>query len=110
MPANTILSSDELFNKDVFELLGISDVAADKRQAMLTSMTKIIEGRVMARILDALTPAERQQLEQASDANYNQVMKECLAAHQLTVEEISAEESVMLKLELTGVSQSKTAK
>lgn len=110
MPANTILSSDELFNKDVFDLLGLTDVSADKRQAMLASMKKIIEGRVMARILDILTAAERQQLEQATDTDYNQVMKECLAVHQLTVEELTAEESVMLKLELTGVPQSKTTK
>lgn len=103
MPQPASYSSADLYEKDVFQLVGLNDLPAEQRQAMLANMTKIIEGRVIARVLDILTPAERQRLEQATDANYDQTMRDCLVAHKLTIDELAAEESVLLKMELTEV-------
>ena len=102
MPTSSASDLD-IANKDIFELLGLSEMPDDKKQEMLSTMLKTINNRILARILDNFSKEERAQLDMAFDRNDKATIGQMLLNKGLPdIEQLTAEEALLLKIELVN--------
>lgn len=94
----------DLVNDDIFTILGIEDLPDDEKQSMLTTMLETIQGRVVARLLDALTEEERVQVEKYFDESNTEAINALLQAKGIDgLSSLMAQESMIYKLELAQI-------
>ena len=97
---NVPFEPEALFDKDIFELLGIENAPQEKKDEILNNMTRTIQNRVIARVLDGLDDASVKEFEKIIDEGDDQKTKTFLDAKGVDLTQITAEEALNYKTEI----------
>ena len=104
MPAATIAPVDpeKIIDLSIFEALGLDSIAQERKDSMLESMMETIEGRVLARVMDAIPQDQIPAFEAAIDAGGDGVSN-FLALHAVDLVTLTAEEALIYKSEVIAM-------
>lgn len=94
------LTTEDLFEGDIFELLGLQNISQEKKDALSRDMIDTIEGRVFGRVIDALPDAEFDEFERLTDSMDHEGVRVLLAKFNLDLTELMVEEALLYKLEV----------
>lgn len=94
---------NEIFEKDVLELIGGESLPQGKKQELYTKMAETIENRVIARIDDTLNDQEREEWGRIIDSADKVKMDEFLRSKNIDVAKMMVEEALIYKMEITGL-------
>ncbi|MEK7648517.1 MAG: hypothetical protein AAB400_01225 [Patescibacteria group bacterium] len=100
----------EIIDRDIFELIGLKDIADKDRAEMMTVIMDTIYNRVIARILDNFNPQEQKELEKGLEKKDLKKVNEMLAGKELPdYMTLLAEETVLYKVQLATMFAPKAA-
>lgn len=98
------LSTDDLIDKDIFELLGLKDADQKRKDKIIADMLETIENRVTERMLDALDMVgEAENFDKLVDADDQVAADALLLKHGIDLSQISLEESMLYKAEIVNL-------
>jgi phosphosulfolactate synthase (CoM biosynthesis protein A) len=98
----TNFALEDLFDKGIFELLGIADASQSRKDVITESIIETVENRVLARILDGLDDNSSQLFQEAAEKGGDAVSV-FLEGHNVDLASITAEEVLYYKAQLTQV-------
>lgn len=97
-------SDDTILSKNIFDILGLSDLPEEQKAEMLQKMLQIIYQRVVARIMDVLPEDALRNLKDAIDAEDEQAATTVLAQHgMMSFPELMTEEALFMKYEMDAL-------
>lgn len=109
LPAQLPFGPD-IIDRDIFELIGLRDIADKDRAEMMTVIMDTIYNRVIARILDNFNTEEQKELEKALEKKDLKKVNEMLATKELPdYMTLLAEETVLYKVQLATMFAPKAA-
>lgn len=98
------LKSDGILNKNIFDILGLSNLPEDQKAELLKKILKIIYQRASARIMDALGKDDLRKLTRAIESEDEKSATALLATHGLSsFEELMTEEALFIKYEMKAL-------
>lgn len=103
-PSRIDISSKDLLDKDIFELMGIPNMPDDKKQELHTQMMETIEKRTFARVHDMLPQEDIAHFKELLDGSNPDDLKTFFKDHDIDVEKIMAQEAVVYKTEMVDLS------
>lgn len=96
--------ADDIVSKNIFDILGLSELPEDQKAEMMQKMLQIIYQRVVARIMDVLPEDAMRDLKDAIDAEESEAATVVLAKHGMaSFPELMAEEALFLKFEMDAL-------
>ena len=98
----TDVGSEKLLEDNIFELLGIADANEEQKNKMMADITRTIQNRVVARILDGLKDEEVPIFEDAMGKD-DEAVKQFLASKGIDLPRIATEEALSYKAELLAM-------
>lgn len=97
-------NNDDIVSKNIFAILGLSDLPEDQKAKMLQKMLQIIYQRVVARIMDVLPEDALRNLKRAIDVQDEKIATALLTQHgMMSFPELMAEEAIFIKYEMDAV-------
>lgn len=97
-------ASDDIANKNIFAILGLSELPEAQKAQMLQKMLQIIYQRVVARIMDVLPEDALRNLKRAIDVQDDKIALALLTKHgMLSFPELMAEEALFMKYEMDAI-------
>ncbi len=99
------LEPEKLIDASIFELLGIDDASQEQKNKIMADVTRTIQNRVVARILDSLSEDDTAQFEKALDEG-DEATKAFLATHNVDATKLATEEAITYKVELLAMVES----
>lgn len=105
LPSSTkTVPQNGVIGKNIFDILGLSDLTEDQKAEMLGKMLQIIYQRVVARIMDILPEDALRKLKDAIDAEDEQIVTAVLAQHgMMSFPELMTEEALFMKYEMDAL-------
>lgn len=105
LPSSTkTVSQNDVIGKNIFDILGLADLAENQKAEMLGKMLQIIYQRVVARIMDVLPEDALRQLKDAIDAEDEQTATAVLTKHgMMSFPELMTEEALFMKYEMDAL-------
>lgn len=95
------IPQNSVIGKNIFDILGLSDLSEEEKAGMLGKMLQIIYQRVVARIMDVLPEDALRKLKDAIDAEDEQATTALLTSHgMMSFPELMAEEALFMKYEM----------
>lgn len=95
-----LVQSNDLIEGDIFELLGLQNMAEDKKQELMSKFIEGVESRVALRISDLLEDEDEEKFNQLLDKNDDQAINEFLKSKDINVPQLAAEEALFVKNEI----------
>lgn len=95
----------DLWDKDIFVLLGLENAPEDKKKEIMLNMTKTINNRVMARILDSMDDEALKEFDKLLGTNDDKQINDFLTAKGINLMEVTAQEALMYKTEILNMGQ-----
>ena len=105
MSSPTIIDPADLWDKDIFVLMGLENAPEDKKKEIMDNMTATINNRILARILDQLTEEEIKDYEKLLDGNDDPKIIEYLKSKGIDLIQFTAEETMIYKVEILNLVQ-----
>lgn len=102
-----LFDPEELWDKDIFALLGLENAPEEKKKEILDQMTATINNRVLARILDQLSEEEIREFEKLIDEKDDVKVIEFLKSKGVDLMQYAAEEAMIYKTEILNLNQAK---
>lgn len=96
------ISPEDLIEKNIFEVLGINDISETQKTKLLDKIMAMLEARVSARVLDELNDEDLKAFEEISE-NDKETIVNFLKAKNLDLDKITAEETLILKLDIVNL-------
>ena len=109
MSSNANIDPADLWDKDIFTLMGLEAIPEEKKKEILENMTATINNRVLARVLDQLDEAELQEYQKLLDGGDDQQIIGFLKSKNIDLMQYLAEEAMVYKTEILNLSQDKFA-
>jgi len=104
MPINLKeLNPTDFIDKDIFDLLGIAEASGEKKDAIMVEMIDTIQNRVIMRALDILGEKEGQTFTDLIAEGDDGKIKDFLIEKDVDLGAITAEESLLYKMELINL-------
>lgn len=94
------LDPEDLLDKDVFELMGLKDVSKEQKDKMMHEMTRTIQNRILARILDLLDEKSTKEFEKVIDQHDDKATQKFLNSKKIDLVQISSMEALKYKVEM----------
>ena len=94
---------DDLFDKDMFTLLGLENISKEQRDRMTTAMMQTIEAHIFARVMDKLSSEQLVEFEAVIDKHEPDAVQEFLRVHEIDLIQIAAEETLLYKAEVLSL-------
>lgn len=91
---------DDILKKDILELMGFTELTDEKRAELHKKVEDGIERRIAVRILDALTEEDSVKYDEMLQREQNEEAKKFLDEKGISLEKITSQEIIMMKLEL----------
>lgn len=102
-------ADDTILSKNIFDILGLSDLPEDQKAEMLQKMLQIIYQRVVARIMDVVPENALRELKNAIDTEDEKAATAVLAQHgMMSFPELMAEEALFMKYEMDAIQRGDT--
>lgn len=95
----------ELFDQDVLEIIGGSNIPQEKKEELYQKMAQTIENRVIARIDVGLNDEERSQWVEVIDSGDKAKMEEFLKSKNIDVSKLMVQEALTYKMEIAALAQ-----
>ena len=92
-------SVQEILEKDIFELLGVSKVNDDKKDALIAQMTNIVDARVINRVAELLDEKEADQFQKIAESGDAQKLVDFLVEQEIDLPQIVSEEATKFRVE-----------
>ena len=103
---NNQISTDDILNKDILELMGAKDMPDEKKKELYQKMLETIQNRVIARIDDMLTDEEAAEWKKIVDENNHQKNQEFLQRKNIDIKKLYTQELLIYKMEMVNLSRS----
>jgi len=103
MGSQQVYDPADLWDKDIFTLLGLENAPEDKKKEILDNMTKTINNRVMARVLDMLDDESLKTFDQLLGTNDDQQINDFLKSKEVDLMEVTAQEALLYKTEILNL-------
>jgi hypothetical protein len=103
-----LISSKDLIEGDIFELMGLNNIEESKKEALMEKMLEGLQNRVILRIDDAIPENEKEQFQQLLDNGDDDKIKEYLTNKNIDISKLTAEEALLMKNEI--IQNAKTIK
>jgi len=107
MDSVKLFDPEELWDKDIFTLLGLANAPEEKKKEIIDQMTATINNRVLARVLDQLSEEEIREFEQKIDEKDDAKVIEFLKSKGVDLMQYAAEEAMLYKTEILNLSAAK---
>ncbi len=91
---------DELLSKDILELMGAQDMPQEQKRNLYTKMMETIQNRVIDRISNGLTPADREQWKALAEGGDQAKMVHFFQTHNIDTNALLLQEAMLYKAEL----------
>lgn len=101
------ISTDDLINKDIFELMGAEKIPEATKNDLMNKMLQIIQGRVMDRIIEMLSEDDYKDLVVALDKNDSAAVTRIMIQNKINPTELFTEEAALLKIEFANITNQK---
>jgi hypothetical protein len=98
---------DQLFDKDIFEFLGIKNIDPRKREEITETMMDTIENRVIARIFDNIPEAEQESFQQLFESEDKQKITKYLEEKNIDIQKFYIEEALNYKIDIIQLMNAK---
>lgn len=102
---NLVVDPTDLWDKDIFTLLGLENAPEQTKKEILANMTATINNRVLARVLDQLDDNELKEYEDLLDRQEDQKIIDYLKSKNVDLMKLVAEEAMIYKLEILNLAQ-----
>ncbi|MBI4253290.1 hypothetical protein HY623_03905 [Candidatus Uhrbacteria bacterium] len=97
-------TTDDVIKKNIFDILGLSQLPEEQKAQMLQKMLQIIYQRVVARIIDVLPEDSMRALKDAIDKEDSDATTAVLTKHgMMSFPELMCEEALFLKYEMDAL-------
>lgn len=96
--------ADELMNQDLMKLLKFDTMPAEKQEEIKQKMIDTILGRMIARIMDALSEEDKKGFEEILDKNDEKATEEFLK-DKVNIRDILVQETMLYKAEMIDNAQ-----
>lgn len=90
----------DLFDKDIFELLHLSDIPQEQKDYLLEKLEEGIQKRVITRIATMITDEQAKQFGELANKNDVEGMKKFFVDNNIDVVRVAAEEGMRYRVEL----------
>jgi hypothetical protein len=101
----TLIDPADLWDKDIFELLGLENAPEEKKKEILENMTATINNRILARVMDQLDETELTEYEELLDQKDDEKIIGFLKNKGIDLVQYAAEESMIYKTEMLNLAQ-----
>lgn len=91
---------DDLFNKDIIELMGLTNLTDAEKEKLKMDMLETIQMRVMARIETQITDEDVPTWKAVVESGDQEKINEYLVNKGINIEELMAQEALVYKLEM----------
>ncbi len=91
---------ETLLRADILSAMGLESLDNAEQQSLYRTMIATVQDRVIAHVLDELTPTEREQLGRLMQGTDDQAVEQWLAERVSTIDEIVNEEAFRYKAEM----------
>ena len=105
---NLVINPADLWDKNIFELLGLENAPGEKKKEILDNMNATINNRVLARVLDQLDEQEMEEYKKLLDENDDQKIIDYLKSKGIDLVQYAAEEAMIYKTEILNLAQVNT--
>lgn len=95
-----LISSKDLIEGDIFELMGLQNMAEDKKQELMAKFIEGVESRVALRIDDLLEGEDKEKFHQLLDQDDEGAINQFLKSKDINVPQLAAEEALFAKNEI----------
>lgn len=92
--------TDEIINKDIFELMGVSEMPPEQKQQLFRQMEETVQKRAMAKIDDQLPEPDKAQFKQLIDTGTPDQLLEFLKARNIDLNQALTHETLAYKAEM----------
>lgn len=96
----TLISSKDLIEGDVFELMGLQNLSEEKKEELMAQMIDGLQARVLVRIDDLITDIDREEFHKLLDEESDEKINEYLRTKNIDVKKITAEEALLMKSQI----------
>lgn len=93
----------DILDKDLLELMGAKDMPQEKKAELYTKMAQTVQNKVIARIIDALDEAGRQEFVKLIDRGDSKKTEEFLRSKGIEVSKLLVEEAIIYKNEIMAL-------
>jgi len=104
-PASATLTPDDILNRDILELMGVTDMPQVDKDKLYDKMVDTIHTRVVARIDDQLSDTDAEEMKQVLETKDSDKFSQFLSSHQIDIKKLYGEELLMYKIEMTELAK-----
>ncbi len=97
------LSAEDIINKDIFELMGVSDMSEEQKVELSKQITDTIEKKVFAQIVEKLSDNEIPRWKQLLETGSSADIKDFLAKHNMNLNNLMTQTALDYKTEMADV-------
>lgn len=94
------LSYDDVINKDILELMGISDLPEEEKIELYNKILATVQNRVIARVADAMDEATTQEWLEVKKTGDKAKMDQFMISKDIDINKLMLQESLIYKTEL----------
>jgi hypothetical protein len=98
-----LVGPDEILNKDILDLIGMSHLAEEEKGKLYQTMVETIERRVVGRVDEMLSDEEAEEWKKIVDAKDRQGFSDFLKEKSIDLVQIYAQEALIYKTELVSM-------
>ncbi len=96
-------TAQEVIDKDIFEILGLSNSDSDTKQKMMDEMTATVKTRVISRVDDLISDDQVDEWKEIVESGDKQAYAKFLTEHEINLDKLFAEESISYKMEMAAL-------
>lgn len=101
-----VITPEQLLESNIFDSLGFDKLDEKQKQDMLVQLAESVTNGVLVRIYDALPETERDEWQKMVEAGQNEAAAKFLTDHNLNINELAAQEALVLKTKLISAATS----
>ncbi len=96
---------EELINKDILELMGVTNLPEEKRRELYSKMLDTIQNRVIARVADKLSDQDLEEWKQVTESGDKAKMEEFLKSRNIDIAQLMFQEALLYKTEMAELTK-----
>ncbi|TSC93495.1 MAG: hypothetical protein CEN89_32 [Candidatus Berkelbacteria bacterium Licking1014_7] len=103
-PADEI-STEDILNKDILELMGAKNMPEEKKQVLYQKMMATIKNRAMQRVFETMPEQDLDEWKRVLEAGDQAQIDQFLIARKIDVKKFFLQEAMIYKIEMAGITQ-----
>lgn len=99
------LTTEDILNKDILELMGAQGMPEEKKQELYQKMMETLQNRVMAKVADMLQGQDLEKFKQLAEAQNKPELEGFLKSKGINLSKMMLQETLLYKTEMTELSK-----